>query len=94
LKIAVRRRVTKIRSFLKSNSLANIACSLATPLSSSTPGSSGLRQNQIITDHPGIDWYALVDASQIVIDTRNTTWKVIANHDCIFKVQTKWLLSG
>ena len=39
----------------------------------------------IVTDHDGIDWDALVAASQIVVDTRNATRKVAENRDRIVK---------
>src|SRR6185369_9519613 len=38
----------------------------------------------IVTDHSEIDWQALVDASQLVVDTRNATAKVTGGEDKIF----------
>jgi UDP-N-acetyl-D-glucosamine dehydrogenase len=38
----------------------------------------------IVTDHSEIDWQALVDAAQLVVDTRNATAKVIGGHGKIF----------
>ena len=38
----------------------------------------------IVTDHSEIDWQALVDAAQLVVDTRNATAKVIGGKGKIF----------
>jgi UDP-N-acetyl-D-glucosamine dehydrogenase len=39
----------------------------------------------IVTDHDGIDWGILVDASKLVVDTRNATRNVARNRDRIVK---------
>lgn len=38
----------------------------------------------VLTDHTAIDWQALVDAAQIVVDTRNIRARVRTGHDKIF----------
>ena len=38
----------------------------------------------IVTDHSEIDWQSLVDAAQLVVDTRNATAKVTGNQTKIF----------
>jgi UDP-N-acetyl-D-glucosamine dehydrogenase len=38
----------------------------------------------IVTDHSVIDWQSLVDAAQLVIDTRNATAKVTGDREKIF----------
>ncbi len=39
----------------------------------------------IVTDHDSIDWQALVDSAQLVVDTRNATRHVTSNRDRIVK---------
>ena len=34
----------------------------------------------VVTDHSGIDWQSLVDAAQLVVDTRNSTAKVVGGN--------------
>jgi len=38
----------------------------------------------IVTDHSEIDWQSLVDAAQLVVDTRNATTRVTGGRDKIF----------
>ena len=38
----------------------------------------------IVTDHNEIDWQSLVDAAQLVVDTRNATARVTSAKDKIF----------
>jgi UDP-N-acetyl-D-glucosamine dehydrogenase len=38
----------------------------------------------IVTDHSEIDWQLLVNAAQLVVDTRNATAKAIGGKDKIF----------
>jgi UDP-N-acetyl-D-glucosamine dehydrogenase len=38
----------------------------------------------IVTDHSKVDWQSLVDAAQLVVDTRNVTARVIGAKDKIF----------
>ena len=38
----------------------------------------------IVTDHSEIDWQSLVDAAQLVVDTRNATARVTRGKDKIF----------
>jgi UDP-N-acetyl-D-glucosamine dehydrogenase len=38
----------------------------------------------IVTDHSEIDWQALVDAAQLVVDTRNAIPKIIGGEEKIF----------
>jgi UDP-N-acetyl-D-mannosaminuronate dehydrogenase len=38
----------------------------------------------IITDHSEIDWQELVDAAQLVVDTRNATVKVTGDKEKVF----------
>jgi UDP-N-acetyl-D-glucosamine dehydrogenase len=38
----------------------------------------------IVTDHSEVDWQSLVDAAQLVVDTRNVTARVTGGKDKIF----------
>ena len=38
----------------------------------------------IVTDHSEVDWQSLVDAAQLVVDTRNVTANVTGGKDKIF----------
>jgi UDP-N-acetyl-D-glucosamine dehydrogenase len=38
----------------------------------------------IVTDHSEIDWQTLVNAAQLVVDTRNATAKVVGAHEKVF----------
>jgi UDP-N-acetyl-D-glucosamine dehydrogenase len=38
----------------------------------------------IVTDHSAIDWQSLVNAAQLVLDTRNVTARVTGGRDKIF----------